>query len=388
MSIDSDQSSTRILWDRDEDFTINYRAPTGPRRLYYEAWSEVGEPTPEQLQTSSDDYTSVPDSDFRTLTDHELRDSTQAFVRELTRDAATVYDKAVAIQTWLSGPDFLYSLNLPELPPDYAVDAFIMQTRKGHCELFASAMALMLRSLGVPTRVVSGYRGGEWNDTDGTYMVRQYMAHLWVEVYFPDVGWVRFDPSPSDANFIDRVGKFRRMLSTYILKSKMFWYQEVIGFAGAFQLAKLREFSMGVVGGFLGQDRVSGGTSPTGSRIRVGPIIGMIGLIGLATLILLRGRNANGHRPGQWWTLTQDQTRATRLYERLRRKLTKSGADCYGKTAEELRADLEENRWIEVVPAVRLLQIYCDVRFGGRPLLKAQYQELLAELKRLHPLKK
>jgi transglutaminase-like putative cysteine protease len=75
------------------------------------------------------------------------------------------------------------------------MNAFFTEVRRGHCELFASAMALAVRSLGIPARVVTGYLGGEWDPQNHSYLVREGMAHLWVEVLFPQYGWVPFDPS-------------------------------------------------------------------------------------------------------------------------------------------------------------------------------------------------
>src|SRR5260370_11181647 len=74
---------------------------------------------------------------------------------------------------------------------------FLFARKKCHWEFFESAMAIMLRTLGIPTRVVNGFRGGELNDITGRYIVRERDAHSWVEVYFPEYGWATFDPTPS-----------------------------------------------------------------------------------------------------------------------------------------------------------------------------------------------
>jgi len=77
------------------------------------------------------------------------------------------------------------------------VARFLFDTRRGHCEYFASAMALLLRSAAIPARVVGGYVGGEWNELGGYLLVRRSRAHTWVEVWIPGKGWTVFDPTPS-----------------------------------------------------------------------------------------------------------------------------------------------------------------------------------------------
>src|SRR6202008_3744488 len=77
------------------------------------------------------------------------------------------------------------------------LEDFLFVQRRGHCEYFATALAILLRTQGIPTRVVNGFFGGEWNEFGGYYAVRQGDAHAWVEGYFPEAGWVMFDPTPT-----------------------------------------------------------------------------------------------------------------------------------------------------------------------------------------------
>lgn len=123
-------------------------------------------------------------------------DRVKAEARRVVGDAATPYDKAEAIQNYLR--TFPYDEKIPFPPEDRdRVDWFLFDLRRGYCDYFASAMALMLRSEGVPARIVSGYAGGEFNAEKGVYEVRQNVAHTWVEVYFPGYGWQRFEPTPA-----------------------------------------------------------------------------------------------------------------------------------------------------------------------------------------------
>jgi transglutaminase-like putative cysteine protease len=91
------------------------------------------------------------------------------------------------------GPEFFYTLTPPALGL-HTADEFIFETREGFCEHYASAFAIMLRAAGLPTRVVTGYQGGEFNGIGDYYIVRQMDAHAWTEVWLGDRGWVRIDP--------------------------------------------------------------------------------------------------------------------------------------------------------------------------------------------------
>src|SRR5262249_3815969 len=77
------------------------------------------------------------------------------------------------------------------------LDYFLFDRREGHCEYFSSAMAVMLRAVGIPSRNVNGFLGGEWNEYGKYVAVRSGDAHSWVEAYFEGVGWVTFDPTPA-----------------------------------------------------------------------------------------------------------------------------------------------------------------------------------------------
>lgn len=124
--------------------------------------------------------------------------------QEITKDAATDYEKAKAIEKYLSTSSQLrYTLSNAERVPgnmDY-VDFFLFDSQKGYCEHYASAMVVLLRALGIETRWAKGYSPGEQisEDSNGlkTYRVTEADAHTWPEVYFAGVGWVPFEPTPS-----------------------------------------------------------------------------------------------------------------------------------------------------------------------------------------------
>lgn len=111
-------------------------------------------------------------------------------------NAQNPYDKATAIQNYLRR--FTYDEGRPAPPTDRDwADYFLFDAQKGYCDDFATAMITMLRAEGVPARLAQGYAGGTLDAQSGAYVVRESIAHSWPEVYFPDFGWQRFEPTPA-----------------------------------------------------------------------------------------------------------------------------------------------------------------------------------------------
>ncbi len=146
--------------------------------------------------------------------------------QQVTATADNNYDKALALETYLR-THFGYSLQLSRKLPHDPLANFLFERKQGHCEYFASSMAVMLRSLGIPSRVVNGFRGAEFNDLTSQYVVRASNAHSWVEAYFPNSGWVAFDPTPG-ASIPLRTGWSR--MSLYVDALASFWREWVVNY--------------------------------------------------------------------------------------------------------------------------------------------------------------
>ncbi len=114
----------------------------------------------------------------------------------ITAGATNPYDKASAIEAYLRSNTFAYTLT-PKQPPagTDTMYYFLHDSHQGYCQYFAMAMGEMLRSLGIPTRLVSGYGQGGYDDLTHRYIVRDEDAHVWVESYFPSYGWIPFEPT-------------------------------------------------------------------------------------------------------------------------------------------------------------------------------------------------
>ena len=119
---------------------------------------------------------------------------TRALAISLAQDLPDPREKLERILAFFEEQDFIYTLTPPRAGT-HPVDDFVLKTRQGYCEHYAGALAFMMNALDVPARVVGGYLGGELNPYGNYVTVRQSFAHAWVEVFLPDSGWVRVDPT-------------------------------------------------------------------------------------------------------------------------------------------------------------------------------------------------
>ncbi len=155
-------------------------------------------PDPEFQPTDSPRF--LPEDVFRGVYGRrdEATDRVRQFARSVTRGAKNDYDAARRLERAI-GERALYNTDAPAVPSgENAVDWFLFESREGYCDLYATAMVVGARSLGLPARYVSGFLAGQEEDSrdeSGWLVVRESDAHAWAEVYFDGVGWVPFDPT-------------------------------------------------------------------------------------------------------------------------------------------------------------------------------------------------
>lgn len=267
-------------------------APWKPySRLEYAVTADLGRPRPDALRHAgrSDPgvarrYLELPPLDVRVA----------ALAADVTRGAASPYDQALALEAHLRSA-YAYSLTVRPTAGVPPLEDFLFNTKRGYCEYSATAMAIMLRTLGIPSRMVSGFLRGEWNEYGGYYLVRQSEAHTWVEAYFPGHGWVAFDPTPPAGTVIGSGGGLSR-LARYLDAIRSRWNRYIVSYSLTDQIRAARN--------------VQGGTRAAAGRIRealgaaadrafealraireveVPAIIALPGL-GVLALVLLRGR--------------------------------------------------------------------------------------------------
>ncbi|PKQ28179.1 MAG: hypothetical protein CVT63_04035 [Candidatus Anoxymicrobium japonicum] len=163
--------------------------------LIYTVVSEVSDVTPEMLRLSTGAIT--PENlQKRFCQLPTMSGAVGKLAQSVTRESSTEYERAQAICDYLRN-NYPYDLKVKRQGKDEnTVEFFLFNAKRGYCEHFATTMAVMCRTLGIPARVAVGYATGEYNSLTGYYEVSARDAHAWVEVYFPTFGWIPFDPTP------------------------------------------------------------------------------------------------------------------------------------------------------------------------------------------------
>lgn len=167
--------------------TDQYRVVSWAARLSADLLAAAGNEYPPGVLSA---YTQLPKT---------LPGRVKALAQTITQDSASSFEQALLIQNYLRSN---YAYNLEITPPPAGqdvVDYFLFEEKQGFCSYYASSMAVMLRSLGVPARVAAGYVTGGYNFYEEAYIVPASNAHAWVEVYFPGFGWVEFEPTTARA---------------------------------------------------------------------------------------------------------------------------------------------------------------------------------------------
>ena len=124
-----------------------------------------------------------------------VTERTRELAERLTEGATTDYDRGLAIEQYLR--QYTYDLEVPEPPADIddVADYFLFDLQRGYCDYYATAFVVLARLSGLPTRFATGFAAGQWNPVDGVFIITEGDAHSWPEVYFPEAGWVPFEPT-------------------------------------------------------------------------------------------------------------------------------------------------------------------------------------------------
>jgi len=223
----------RVLYDPSG---VAYANDAVSRGQSYQVWSYAPSPTPSELARSKARYSGpiVESRKYREVQPgvypplfgrpdrlakvrylftgfaraDELRPFTTLYDRALqvAGGARSPYAAAVALEQWFRfGGGFVYDQHPPKPPPGVpALEDFVARTQRGYCQHFAGAMALMLRYLGIPSRVAVGFASGRYDAKSGEWVVSDRDAHMWVEVWFRGWGWLPFDPTPSRGGLAGR----------------------------------------------------------------------------------------------------------------------------------------------------------------------------------------
>ncbi|MDQ3254697.1 MAG: DUF3488 and transglutaminase-like domain-containing protein, partial [Acidobacteriota bacterium] len=364
-------------------------------RITYRAYSDTVEVSPDVLRADalnprrattmpaaspSGRYLQMPDG---------LDPRVGALAREVINSSGAVnrYDAAHAVEAHLRG-SYGYTLEMRAGGTDPLAD-FLFRVRAGHCEYFSTAMAIMLRSQGIATRVVNGFQTGEYNDAADAYTVRQSDAHSWVEVYFPmSDSWVSFDPTPPAAGRPGGVaaGGVRAQLNKYAEALELFWIQYVVAYDKQEQRSlvtsmrgRLFSYSQTVAqaANNLKSKLLEWWQRQPASTVGLGrgdlPTLYMLPVL-LALILTTIALFVVGWKRGLWARRgrkvsgeSTEQNTAVAFYERMLKALEGRGMR---RAADQ--TPLEFALATQMPEALKITRAYHRVRYGARPLSRSE----------------
>ncbi len=337
----------------------------------YEAESDIATPTPVELRTASGNYPVRIQAAYLRLP--KLDPRVPRLAAQITSSAGTDFDKAATLENYLR-THFGYTLQLPRTQVKDPIANFLFERKQGHCEYFASAMAVMLRTLGIPSRVVNGFRSDEFNDLSGNYVVRAKDAHAWVEAYFPDYGWQTFDPTPA-GNSGSPQGWGR--LALYLDAMASFWRDWVVSYDSSHQYA-LGQSAVGhsraIWEGARNWARIHYESIlqwARRSQARVEHSPARWAIFGAATflaLVLLGNLGRIARVLHEKWLQAHPERSpeqaAAMWYRRMARALARHGVEKpAAQTPQEFVKKIEDHRLRE--PVARFTEVYESARFGN-----------------------
>jgi transglutaminase-like putative cysteine protease len=181
----------QVTWSADESsYTVVSMVPAVDEAMLREMpWWGEGNPLPTEFET----HLALPEA---------VTERTRELAQQIVADQVTAYDKAFAIEQYLR--QYTYDLDVAE-PPDDVVemaDYFMFELQRGYCDYYATAFVVLARLSGLPTRFSTGFAAGQWDPMEGVWVIREADAHSWPEVYFPQVGWIAFEPTAARATLV------------------------------------------------------------------------------------------------------------------------------------------------------------------------------------------
>jgi transglutaminase-like putative cysteine protease len=325
------------------------------------------------------DYLGVP----------EGHDRVRALAESIRGDATDPLVIAERFQRHLRDEGrYVYSLEQPDTEDRLPLEVFLFEARRGHCEYFATAMAIMLRSVGIPSRNVTGFIGGEFNPFGNYYAIRQGDAHSWVEVLIAERGWVAFDPTPPSASAFAPSRSVLSPVHDVIDALRTYWAQRVVGYelrdqlqgaramAGFFQKFSWFSAASSAEHGRPGALRSELALLLRGARtwwLALGGVV--LALLGAA--VVRRGVRRRERLPAS-------TERVRRLYRRLLSELARRGLQrAPHVTPAQLRqlVALRDARAAEVVSDIS--EVFERVRYGAGTVSEGELRGLEQRLREL-----
>lgn len=318
-------------------------------RIKYVAYSEIQTAGADKLD---DDAGRIPEAVLKQYSINSLSsEKFKDFVKNLHEDEKSNYYNIEKTRKYLLS-NYKYTRVLSEGSALYPIDDFLFRYKEGHCEYFASAMVLILREMGIPARIVTGFLGGEFNEYGNFYLVRESNAHAWVEVYFPENGWTLFDPTPEAIDALNSLkGSF---IGSYIDFLKFRWSRYVIDFTRRDQLNFFENVNRNLSG-----TKISFQRNPLSglSVEREGLIFFTVVIF---SIIILRKKKISIR------FLKSRPDKAFKIYKNILKQLEKKGfhRSDYQTSEEFIEEIAKENPLVSELLA-DISSIYEEIRFGG-----------------------
>lgn len=366
-------------------------AITFPRvgeRVSYKVLSDRTLPSTAELRG---DRAAYPQENLNYLQLPEKLDGRIAsLARDLTASDSNRLDSARTIESYLQN-NFGYTLE-QRAGGDEPLADFLFNIREGHCEYFATAMAIMLRTQGIATRVVNGFQQGEYNETADVYVVRQKHAHSWVEVHFPgEDAWVPFDPTPYGGRLVDADSAgIGATLSGFKEALETFWIQYFVAFDNQEQRSLFSSVRKGLVeyqgktSSWLGDaqssfaawwNEVRGDKGMQASAVAASYGAAYLGatVIGLFLLfwIFRWAIRSKAWTKLSDWLKQKNQSTVIEFYERMQAVLESKGF-----TRQPHQTPLEFAFALNIPEVVRITEKYNRVRFGEKDLSPREAEEI------------
>lgn len=382
--------------NKDSENSLNVNI-FGADRLSYRVYSDTFTPGTENLRKDNGNY---PANFARYLQLPEKLDPRiSGLAAQITNKTANRYDKAKAIENYLQ-TQFGYTLELRAGGEQPLAD-FLFNIREGHCEYFATAMAVMLRTQGIATRIVNGFQTGEYNETADVFVVKQKDAHSWVEVYFPqEDAWIPFDPTPfagQNGSTANSAGGFLGSFNKYLEALETFWIQYFVAFDNQEQRSLFRSVRSGFqdyqaqTSGWLNdfQEKLSSwwkeargdkGFEQSAVAIGYGLAYLATAVLGIFLLVWLYRRII---KLAIWqkiliWLRQKNDKSIVEFYERMQRVLASKGF-----TRQPYQTPLEFAFALKMPEAVSITEKYNRVRFGEKNLSSDEAKEIESWLQKL-----
>ncbi|MBW2039981.1 MAG: DUF3488 domain-containing protein [Deltaproteobacteria bacterium] len=270
--------------------------------------------------------------------------------------------------------NYTYSLNPARDEAFPPLEDFLLHSREGYCEHFATAAALLLRGAGVPTRLVCGFVQGEWNPLGRYFMVRQRDAHAWIEAYLPDSGWFPFDPTPASAG--EGHSPFLATFYRYLDFLKLKWSRYIIRYSHDDQLRVLFAFRRGVMDLRLFQDSLFLQKARGKKRPPLPSYLLLAGLASLCVILLMywgfkkRGKVVGINLVGK---LPPEISFYLKMLKLLNKKTIPKRAS---ETPIEFAQRVGQQRGDLYPTTEKITLLYYRVRFGQIPLAPHEKEEI------------